>query len=234
MILLEENRNYAGGNNAGARAARGEVLVLLNNDTEVAGRASLDALAAAGASSPASGSPAAACSIRTARSSTAGARGGAAPTGSCATFHLFRHEAGDLPAACATFDCDILTGACLAVRRDLFEELSGFDETFVNGWEDTDLCVRARLAGHRVVYRGDLAIVHAEGHDARRTRATRARTSACSRRAGATWSRRTPSAWRRSSTSPGRTWGRSPIPRTFRSGRIVRRRRGHRAGAGIG
>ena len=35
VILNERNLNYAGGNNVGARAAGGRVLVLLNNDTEV-------------------------------------------------------------------------------------------------------------------------------------------------------------------------------------------------------
>src|ERR1051325_4190503 len=35
VILGEENLNYAGGNNVGARAATGRILVLLNNDTEV-------------------------------------------------------------------------------------------------------------------------------------------------------------------------------------------------------
>ena len=49
------------------------------------------------------------------------------------------------------------------MRRDLFAEVGGFDEGFVNGWEDVDLCLRLRTAGLRVVYRGDVAVVHAEG-----------------------------------------------------------------------
>ena len=49
------------------------------------------------------------------------------------------------------------------MRRDLFAEVGGFDEGFVNGWEDVDLCLRLRSAGLRVVYRGDVAVVHAEG-----------------------------------------------------------------------
>lgn len=160
VILLDENRNYAGGNNIGAEAATGEVLVLLNNDTEVF-PGSLDALAGQ-ALEP--GVAIAGCRLlypdRTIQHG--GCAWWRAPDGMVRPFHLFRHEAGDLPAACATFDCDFVTAACIAIRRDLFLDMGGFDEAFVNGWEDVDLCVRARLAGQRVVYRGDIAVIHWE------------------------------------------------------------------------
>ncbi len=42
---------------------------------------------------------------------------------------------------------DALTGACFAVRRTTWEKLGGFDEDYVNGCEDIDLCLRARAAG---------------------------------------------------------------------------------------
>ena len=160
VILLDENLGYAGGNNVGARAATGEALVLLNNDTEIFPGA-LDALATQ-ALEP--GVAIAGCRLlypdRTIQHG--GCAWWRAPDGMVRPFHLFRHEAGDLPAACATFDCDFVTAACIAIRRDLFLEMGGFDEAFVNGWEDVDLCVRARLAGRRVVYRGDIAVIHWE------------------------------------------------------------------------
>jgi O-antigen biosynthesis protein len=40
-----------------------------------------------------------------------------------------------------------LTGACFAIRRDTWTRLGGFDEMFINGSEDIDLCLRARAAG---------------------------------------------------------------------------------------
>ena len=77
--------------------------------------------------------------------------------------HVFHHQDGLLPAARGTYELDCVTGACLVIRRDVFDQLGGYDEGYRNGLEDVDLCLRARMAGHRVVYRGDIAFVHAEG-----------------------------------------------------------------------
>jgi O-antigen biosynthesis protein len=40
-----------------------------------------------------------------------------------------------------------VTGACLIIERSLWRQLDGFDERYVNGGEDIDLCFRARAAG---------------------------------------------------------------------------------------
>jgi GT2 family glycosyltransferase len=55
-----------------------------------------------------------------------------------------------------------VTGACLAIRRDVWDELGGFDESFVNGYEDVDLCLRARQAGHTVWFSAESNVVHLE------------------------------------------------------------------------
>jgi GT2 family glycosyltransferase len=161
VVRLEENRNFGGGNNAGAQVARGDVLVLLNNDA-FPSAAALDALAAE-ASTPGVG--AAGCLLLYPDETIQHAGMGWIRTGSglVRPFHPFRHERGTLPAARATRDVDVVTGACLAIRRDLFLELGGFRPQFVNGFEDTDLCLRIRSRSLRVVYRGDIAFVHEEG-----------------------------------------------------------------------
>ncbi len=55
-----------------------------------------------------------------------------------------------------------VTGACLMIRREIWDALGGFDESFVNGYEDVDLCLRAREAGHRVWYAADSEVTHLE------------------------------------------------------------------------
>lgn len=57
-----------------------------------------------------------------------------------------------------------LVGFCLAVRRDLLEELGGFDERFgLGGHEDDDLCLRISAAG-RTLLIADASFVHHHGH----------------------------------------------------------------------
>ncbi len=66
--------------------------------------------------------------------------------------------------------CNTANAVCAAamlISKQLFEELSGFDESFVNGYEDVDLCLRAALSGVTcsVV---DVDVVHFRGSTAGR------------------------------------------------------------------
>jgi GT2 family glycosyltransferase len=56
-----------------------------------------------------------------------------------------------------------VTGACLAVRRSVFEEAGGLDEMFPVAFNDIDFCLRLHARGLRTVYRGDAVLVHHEG-----------------------------------------------------------------------
>ncbi len=61
-------------------------------------------------------------------------------------------------------DVDYVSGACLMIRRELWELVGGFDERFAPAYfEDTDLAFAARQAGYRVVYQPKAVIVHFEG-----------------------------------------------------------------------
>ena len=55
-----------------------------------------------------------------------------------------------------------VTGACLAIRRDVWDDLGGFDESYRNGYEDVDLCLRARQDGHEVALVAESQVVHFE------------------------------------------------------------------------
>lgn len=55
-----------------------------------------------------------------------------------------------------------VTGACLAITRTRWEHLAGFDEGFVNGYEDVDLCLRHRQEGGRVWFTSECRVTHHE------------------------------------------------------------------------
>ncbi|BDC47872.1 hypothetical protein F183_A01880 [Bryobacterales bacterium F-183] len=56
-------------------------------------------------------------------------------------------------------------GACLMVRRDVWELLGGMDERFYPVWfEDADFCRRAFDSGFRIAYSPDVKVRHRGGH----------------------------------------------------------------------
>lgn len=82
--------------------------------------------------------------------------------GSAANFG--RGLAADDPLVGHLRDVDYVSGAALAIRRELFARLGGFDVRFRPAYyEDTDLCMAARAAGCRVVFQPESVIVHHEG-----------------------------------------------------------------------
>ncbi len=61
-------------------------------------------------------------------------------------------------------DVDYVSGASLLVRKDLFEQLGGFDERYAPAYcEDSDLCMAVRHLGYRVMYQPRSEVIHFEG-----------------------------------------------------------------------
>jgi len=60
-------------------------------------------------------------------------------------------------------DVSAVTGACLAMRRDVFEQIGGFDERLVIAFGDVEICQRAIHAGYRVLYSPFARLIHYEG-----------------------------------------------------------------------
>src|SRR3954453_8326081 len=168
VVALDHNANFAGGNNEGVAASSGEVVVIMNNDVEVVA-GTLEGLVEA-AREPGVGI-AGTRLLYPDGSLQHGGAGFFATNGPPLPYHLFHHQAGDLPYTACPLELDVVTAALMALPRAVYDELGGFDEAFLNGWEDTDMCLRARVAGHRVVYRGDLVAVHHEGASRGRTEA---------------------------------------------------------------
>jgi GT2 family glycosyltransferase len=76
------------------------------------------------------------------------------------TDELIRDEAAYASAGTA----DWVSGACMLVRREIFEAIGGFDERFFLYCEDTDLCRRVWDAGHAVRFVPAAVVRHVGGH----------------------------------------------------------------------
>jgi len=62
--------------------------------------------------------------------------------------------------------CDVswATGAALAIRRELFEHVGGFDTDYTNGYfEDVDLCLKVRALGFKIRYAPACTLIHRVG-----------------------------------------------------------------------
>jgi N-acetylglucosaminyl-diphospho-decaprenol L-rhamnosyltransferase len=59
--------------------------------------------------------------------------------------------------------CDWVSGACFAVRRQVFEQVGPLDEGYFLYFEEVDYCRRARAAGWECWYVADARVVHQEG-----------------------------------------------------------------------
>ncbi len=53
-----------------------------------------------------------------------------------------------------------VTGACMLVRKSLYDRLGGFDEGYRNGFEDVDFCLRARELGVKIYYEPRAVVIH--------------------------------------------------------------------------
>ena len=61
-------------------------------------------------------------------------------------------------------ETDYISGAAIMIRKELWEQVGGFDERFAPAYfEDTDLAFQTRKAGYRVVYQPASVVVHFEG-----------------------------------------------------------------------
>ena len=75
----------------------------------------------------------------------------------------------DHPAVNTSRRFQVVTGACLLIRREVFEALAGFDTAYLNGFEDVDLCLRAGVLGHEIRYRHESELYHLESMSEGRT-----------------------------------------------------------------
>jgi GT2 family glycosyltransferase len=154
--------NWSAINNAAATRARGELLLFLNNDTEITHDGWLRDLAGY-AAHPQIGVAGARLLYPDRSVQHAGVVIGLRELAGH-VFARWRPEYGPTPFGSPelTRNWSAVTGACLMIRRALFEEVHGFDEGIRISGGDIELCLRIRARGLRVVCVGHVALLHFE------------------------------------------------------------------------
>ncbi len=153
------NGGFIAACNDGLQLARGDYVVLLNNDT-VPQPGWLDALLDTFAQQPSAGLVGAQLLYPDGRLQEAG--GVVFSDGSCWSYGRF--ESAEDPRYASLRDADYCSGAALAIPRALFEQLGGLEECYAPAYyEDTDLAFRVRAAGRRVLVQPASRVVHDEG-----------------------------------------------------------------------
>ncbi|MBN2289846.1 MAG: glycosyltransferase family 2 protein [Candidatus Glassbacteria bacterium] len=155
LVRLEENQGFAGGNNHGIRQAGGEYLALINNDASAAPdwisrmveAARADSRAGAVASLVLDGN----------RPGVLDSLGvGLALDG----MSRQRMKGLPRPRAAETSECPLFSGCACLLRKSALDEVGLFDEDFFAYCEDTDLGLRLRLAGWKVLAAPRAEVTH--------------------------------------------------------------------------
>lgn len=154
--------NYSAVNNFGARHARGDVLILLNNDVEVVSPDWLEELVGQ-ALRPEVGVVGARLTFPDGTIQHAGVTLGIGGVASHAFYGSPRHTAKHFSHLHLLRNVSAVTGACLATRKSIFEEVGGLDEQELEvGYNDVDYCIRLVQQGYRVLYTPYAELVHHE------------------------------------------------------------------------
>lgn len=157
IVHNEKNLGFAKACNQGAKLAKGEYLLFLNNDTVVTAGwlnvlvEELDANKNIGIVGPKLLYP----------NGTVQHAGVVFDEHKWA-HHIYKRESGDAPYVNKKRQFQCLTAACFLVRRNIFEAVGGFDEAYINGLEDVDFCFKVRELHFGILYCPESVIFHHE------------------------------------------------------------------------
>jgi GT2 family glycosyltransferase len=156
VVALPENRGFTGGNNAGIRAASGEIIILLNNDTEVDPHW-LEEILAAFERHPEAGLVASKMKLFDRRDTFHTAGDFYRLDGMPGNRGVWEVDRGQ-------YDCEEYVfsacGGSAAYRKSMLDQIGLLDEDFFYSCEDIDLAWRAQLAGWKCVYAPKAIVYH--------------------------------------------------------------------------
>lgn len=161
VLKFDGGFNFSAINNLGAREAKGDYFLLLNNDVEVI---SPDFLSSMLSLCMREGTGAVGCKLLYPDDTVqhAGVLVGAGGLAS----HMFKGlrdtEPGYFARAVTTQNVSAVTAACLLVSKRVYDEVGGLDEAYQVAFNDVDFCLKIREKGYRIVYDADVKLYHYE------------------------------------------------------------------------
>lgn len=161
IVKWEGNFNYSAINNFGVNYAKGEFILLLNNDVEIINGSCLEEMLMF-AQRKDVGAVGAKLYYSDDTVQHAGVILGLGGTAGHAHKHFGRSHPGYMARASIAQNLSACTAACLMMRRDVFDEVGGLDENFEVAFNDVDLCMKIRKKGYLVVFTPYAELYHYE------------------------------------------------------------------------
>jgi GT2 family glycosyltransferase len=176
VVCSEENLGFARANNLGVREAKAAYLLFLNPDTKILGPA-IDTMLGQLKSLPQAAIIG--CTLLNAD--------GSIQTSCIQRFPTIANQVFDVEylrlrwphwkiwgisplfsSGIEPAEVEVISGACLMIRRDFFEQEGGFDTRYPMYAEDADLCYRVRQQGGKAFYVSEARVIHYGGGSSRR------------------------------------------------------------------
>jgi GT2 family glycosyltransferase len=164
-VILDRHVGYGAANNAGATVASGRLVLLCNSDVFPARTGWLREMVRFYDATPGIGALAPKLLFEDQTIQHAGMYFEYWPgTGVWANRHYYKGFERGLPKANVTREVPAVTGACMMLTRELYQQHEGFRACYVQGdYEDSDLCLRLRAAGRHNWYLAGVEMYHLEG-----------------------------------------------------------------------
>ena len=161
LQVENENFNFSKVNNMGVVKSKGEYLLFLNDDTSVISSDWIESLlehaqrpeiAIAGAKLLYQNNHVQHAGTVIGIKRHAGNYGG-----------MQKNDGGYFSFAKVIRNCSAVTAACMMMRKNIFDELGGYDKNLAKSWQDVDLCIRAIERGKNIVFTPYSLLYHFEG-----------------------------------------------------------------------
>ena len=161
VVYWEAGFNYSAINNFGFKFAKGDYIMLLNNDVELITPDIFQSMLGF-CMRPEVGIVGAKLFYNDHTVQPAGVLVGAGGLADHVFKGIHEDDPGYMGRAISSQDVSAVTAACLLVKRSVYEEVGGLEDEFQVAFNDVDFCLKVRKAGYLIVYDADVKLFHYE------------------------------------------------------------------------